>query len=171
MEPTIEPWNAFFETQASVLQEHLEEIGAIDFELECSVDFREYSFGELVALQAQAAGGLLLTAPAGTGKTFLAKQIADHLREAGMTVHCVAPTHVAARLCGGKTIAHCKHWAKQLEAWFIVGEVFMVSREDLGILASWQAVGARFIFVGDLKASSSRSSICGVTTGTCSRHS
>ena len=150
VEPTIEPWNSFFETQASVLQEHPEEIGAIDFEPECSVDFREYSLGELVALQAQAAGGLLLTAPAGTGKTYLARRIAEHLREAGQTVHCAAPTHVAARLCGGKTIAHVEHWKRQLNgSCLLVDEASMISREDLGIMASWQAVGCHFIFIGD----------------------
>ena len=149
MEPTIEPWHHFYETKASVLQEHLVELGVIEFEPECSMEWREYQFDELVSMQALAAGGCLLTAPAGAGKTYLARHIARYLQAAGQTVHCVAPTHVAARLCGGKTIAHCKHWVRQLNAWFIVDEVSMVSVEDLGIMSSWRAVGARFIFVGD----------------------
>ena len=56
-EPSIQGWHHFYETQADVLQTHLEEEGAIDFEPECSNDWREYSFSELVALQARAVGG------------------------------------------------------------------------------------------------------------------
>ena len=80
IEPSIEAWQHFYETHADVLRGHLEEEGAIEFEPEFSNGWRDYTFDELVALQARVAGGLLLTAPAGTGKTFLAKKIAEHLR-------------------------------------------------------------------------------------------
>ena len=68
-EPSIQTWNHFYETRAHIMQTHLEDQGTIEFEPEFSNDWRAYEFSELVSLQAQAAGGLLLTAPAGTGKT------------------------------------------------------------------------------------------------------
>ena len=108
-EPSIKTWNHFLETKEDLLRLHLENEGTIPFEPECSNDCLEYTFAALVALQAQAAGGLLLTAPAGTGKTWLARRVAKHLTAAGHKVCCMAPTHVAARLCGGRTIAHVKH--------------------------------------------------------------
>ena len=62
----------------------------------------------------------------------------------------MAFTHRAARIAGGKTIAHCLHRYRDLQnAWAIVDEFSQITLDLLRQISRWQLVGWKFIFVGD----------------------
>ena len=100
-------------------------------------------------------GGALLTGAAGTGKTVTLKQYHRELkgRHSGAVHTRMGPTHIAARLCGGKTIRHYAFLWKDKGGfhndWVTVDEVGQVGTDVLADIASWKIVGAKFLLSGD----------------------
>ncbi|NDD65386.1 MAG: hypothetical protein EBZ36_15640, partial [Acidobacteria bacterium] len=145
----------------------------LTFEKHAWVEYREQDFYDEAAeervktaglVQALAElflqhGGLLLSGPAGVGKTFLMNALLKKLQELCPKDKQIisALRHCAAMLVGGKTIMHylCKYrtagGAPKRGSIVIVDEC---SEPQLPIwieLAHWKQMGVRFIILGDFK--------------------
>ena len=96
--------------------------------------------------------GGLVTGPPGVGKSFLIRRLQALLKARGHKFETCAYTHAAARLVGGKTVAHLLHYDKKLhDAWVIIDEVSLLPIDTLGQIARWQMVGAKFVLFGDFE--------------------
>ncbi len=100
-------------------------------------------------------GGALLTGAAGSGKTVTLQQYHRELkgRHSGAVHTRMGPTHIAALLCGGKTIRHYAFLWKDKGGfhnnWITVDEVGQVGTDVLADIASWKIAGANFLLSGD----------------------
>ena len=101
--------------------------------------------------------GLLLTGPAGVGKTFLLHELLHRLRLKFPKQKQIisALRHCAAMLVGGKTIQHyiCKYskgaGSPKAGTIMIIDECSEVQLHTWAILAQWKLMGVIFIVVGD----------------------
>ena len=96
---------------------------------------------------------LLVTGPAGAGKTHLLLNIIAGLKAAGERVKMVALTHVACRRLGDAETAH--HFAHHhvlggsYSGWLIIDEVFMLPAMLLTILENLAVAGVKILAFGD----------------------
>ena len=91
-----------------------------------------------------------ILASAGTGKTYLTKQIVEKLREKGERVMCLAKTHVACSLLGGCTLnsfiyKHLKNGS--YKGWLIIDE-FSLAEFDIYSLLYRLLDTCKFILTG-----------------------
>ena len=97
--------------------------------------------------------GLYIQGIAGTGKSWLARQLVDFLRGIGQDVMCIAKTHTAAINIGGCTanhfcFKHILHGGCKAQ-WIVLDEV---SQLELGLWIQLQKLcytGTKFIVLGD----------------------
>ena len=92
----------------------------------------------------------MLTGHAGSGKTFLTKQIVEKLREKGERVMCLAKTHVACSLLGGCTLnsfiyKHLKNGS--YKGWLIIDE-FSLAEFRIWSMLYRLLDSCKFILVG-----------------------
>ena len=110
-----------------------------------------------IALLFKEHNGLLLTGPAGVGKSWVLRNVKAELQRLlpGTKVLSMALRHAAAMLINGKTIAHYLHVYKAAGGAPPPGTICIVdewSEVQLHLwveLARWHLVGVRFIIVGD----------------------
>ena len=94
----------------------------------------------------------MVIGPPGVGKSYLIKKLQALLKSRGEKFETCAYTHAAARLVGGKTIAHLIHFDKMLHGkWVIIDEVSLLSIDTMGQIARWQMVGAKFVLFGEFE--------------------
>lgn len=100
--------------------------------------------------------GMLINGRAGTGKTFLVKQLIELIKAADCKVECLAPTNKAARLIGGKTLDSVNYqcivdqkklvkWAQELH-YLIVDEISMVHEKFYRLLTNIKKINPKIIF-------------------------
>ena len=102
-------------------------------------------------------GGLLLTGPAGVGKTWLIHEILRLLKETSPDQKQIiaALRHCAAMLVGGKTIQHylCKYrkngGSPKPGTYVVLDECSEIQMHTWSLLAQWKLMGVRFIILGD----------------------
>ena len=101
--------------------------------------------------------GLLLTGPAGVGKTWLIHEILRLLKETSPDQKQIiaALRHCAAMLVGGKTVQHylCKYrkhgGAPKAGTYVVIDECSEIQLHTWSLLAQWKLMGVHFIILGD----------------------
>jgi hypothetical protein len=127
-------------------------------------DIANVENGEGVANLFLEHGGMLLSGPAGVGKSFILDYVIQHLELQGKKVLTMAIRHAAAVLIGGKTVSHYLHkfkakgGAPKRGTIVVIDEWSEVQLHTWSELIKWKIVGVQFILVGD--ADGQRKPIC-----------
>ena len=104
-----------------------------------------WTYAELGAEEILANGGALVTGAAGTGKSYLLRELKKLVPDALARAY----THAAARLIGGSTVAHVLLSLSTWDKWIFVDEVSLLPLDALGNLARLTLCGAKFMLFGD----------------------